>query len=50
MTKKELQEKHGTPEEFEAACQAAYATMFVTWDELVAAVAKYRQEWQDAEG
>jgi hypothetical protein len=40
-----LQEKHGTPEMFEEAIWKAHAQLFVTTDEAVTAINKYRQEW-----
>ncbi len=45
---KELREKHGTPREFATAVWRA-----VPWDisaaEAAAAIAKYEQEWREAE-
>jgi hypothetical protein len=43
-----LKAKHGTPEEFEVALYNAFAQLFITWDELVEAASKYRQEWHEA--
>jgi hypothetical protein len=49
MTKGELREKHGTPEEFERAVWEAHSQLFVTTDEAVKAIGKYREEYAAAE-
>jgi hypothetical protein len=46
----ELRTRHGTLEEFERAVWAAHAQLFVTTDEAVAGIAKYRAEWIAAGG
>jgi hypothetical protein len=43
-----LRAAHGTPREFEAAVWRAYADLFVTHDEAVAGIQKYRDEWEAA--
>lgn len=42
---KQLKKKHGTPEEFEQACRAC---LEITHQEEVAAIRKYRDEWNRA--
>jgi hypothetical protein len=44
----ELKGKHGTPDEFEAAVWNAHDQLFLTADEAVAAINKYRQEWEES--
>lgn len=50
MTEKQkiLAEKHGTPTEFESAVWMAYDTLYITGDEAVAAINKYKREWEEA--
>lgn len=40
-----LWKKHGTPDDFEAACGAAFVQCMVTFEEAQCAVQKYRREW-----
>lgn len=46
--RKELAEKHGTPERFEKAIRRAWEDLFISADEASAAVLKYRAEWDAA--
>lgn len=48
MSKKELEEKHGTPEEFAEDVMRAYADLFITLSEASKAIAKYWKEWHEA--
>ena len=50
MTKKqqELAEKHGTPEQFEEAIWKACDDLFITTQESVAAINRYKNEWRQA--
>jgi hypothetical protein len=41
-----LRRKHGTPDQFAAACQRALGD--ISLDEMNAAVLKYQREWTDA--
>ena len=45
---RELKDKHGTPEEFEAAVWRAYADLWITEGEASAGISKYRREWLEA--
>lgn len=45
---KELKKKHGTPEEFRAACLRAYFNLEIDEREYERAVAKYEKEWKEA--
>jgi len=45
---KALKAKHGTLEEFEAAIWLAESHLFCTHDEALAAINKYRTEWNAA--
>jgi hypothetical protein len=47
-TRAELRSNHGTPEEFEQAVWKAFADLFVTMDEAVEAISKYREEYAGA--
>ena len=47
-TRAELRSSHGTPEEFERAVWEAHGQLFVTTDEAVAAIGKYREEYAAA--
>lgn len=49
MTKKELERRHGTPEEFAEAVWQAYDHQVVTSQEARDAVFEYWQEWEKAE-
>lgn len=42
-----LESKHGTLEDFTAACDSAFNQLFITWDERNAAVEKYRLELKE---
>jgi hypothetical protein len=50
MTQKELAEKHGTQDQFEKAIWKAYADLFITMPEAMAAIQNYRDEWKQTEG
>jgi hypothetical protein len=50
MKRKELEEKHGTPDQFEKAIWKAYADLFITMPEAMAAIQKYKAEWEQTEG
>lgn len=41
----ELTKAHGTPQQFEAAVWAAWAQLFVTTEEAVEGIEKYKAEW-----
>jgi len=43
-----LKELHGTPDELEAAVWRAHADLWVTYDEALAAIGKYRDDWREA--
>lgn len=45
---KELKRKHGTPEQFAAACNAAVGDLMVTPAEAQAAIETYCREWAEA--
>jgi hypothetical protein len=47
VSKRELAEKHGTPEEFERAVWGAIGEISV--NEAIEAINKYRAEWEQAE-
>lgn len=32
---KELMKKHGTPEDFQRACEEAFRSLMITWDDYV---------------
>ena len=44
----ELDEKHGTPEQFEKAIWKAYADLFITHEEATSAIRRYQAEWDAA--
>ena len=44
-----LEEKHGTPDEFDDACYRAYVEGFCTMGEAEKAMKRYRKEWEEAE-
>lgn len=48
LTRTEKAAAHGTPEEFEKAVGRAQADGFVTADEAVATIARYRAEYEAA--
>lgn len=45
---RELAAKHGTPEQFAAACNRAADTLYITTAECDTAVAAYIAEWEAA--
>lgn len=45
---KELYEKHGTPLEFDRACFSAHISLEITFDEYLAGVRDYIDEWNAA--
>ena len=47
-TRSDLREKHGTPQEFEAAVNRAADQLFLTTDEANVAIKKYYDRWNDA--
>ena len=49
MTREQLRQRHGTPEEFAAACNRAADTLYITTAECEAAIASYVEEWRQAE-
>lgn len=49
MTKKELEDRHGTPEEFAEAVWAACEHLMVTPMEAKESVSEYWKEWEAAE-
>lgn len=49
MNKQELQEKHGTPAQFEGAVWKACWDLFITYEEAVKAIADYKAEWEAVE-
>jgi hypothetical protein len=44
----ELMKKHGTPKDFERACENAFRNLMITWEEYEDAVSKYQEEWAEA--
>ena len=45
-TREEMEQRHGTPESFEAAVWRALGE--ITYDEYLAAVRRYRRQWWQA--
>ena len=48
QAQKILADKHGTPEQFERAIWKAANDLTITDREAMAAIEKYRLEWEDA--
>ena len=44
----QLAEKSGTPEQFEKAIWKAYSYLVISNEEAIAAIKKYRAEWDEA--
>jgi hypothetical protein len=50
LTRDELEEKHGTPEEFQKAVWNAANQLMITDEEAKIAIRKYLKEWSEAVG
>lgn len=40
--------KHGTPEDFQRACEEAFRSLMITWEEYEHAVKAYEKDWEKA--
>lgn len=47
MTRAEFEFAYGTPAEFEQACEAAYADLFINKEEMKAAIEAYGRDWKE---
>jgi len=45
---RKLAKLHGTPEEFENAVWRAYCDLYITMDEALNGIKKYKNEWRAA--